>query len=301
MPVTEIPKEGLRAFLDYRAGLARRIQAEWIDALDGMRRTKPHLDLVLTHVDDRFDAGMRDALGADAAAVLPLLEEHEFTFLVEDPATVWNLGPQRYPEIARRYRPLTRRPGKLGIDINVVERYQDVYPTKKQTGTELFQLLNLASRSFPRVMLYFESSVLAPDLPLLAAATGAAVRVQPAGAGLAVESLYGGGVAWKGPARVDGRLWPATNGERLWLPAGAHSVEPASAEPPVRILDFNGDLRTAAVRPDAIEIAYQSFSRAIARLDRAPSGLEVDGVETPVNGGTILLLPRGQHVATIQY
>ena len=34
----------------------------------------PHLDLVLTHVDDRFDTGMRDAIGADAARVLPLLD-----------------------------------------------------------------------------------------------------------------------------------------------------------------------------------------------------------------------------------
>ena len=71
------------------------------------RGPKPDLDLVLTHVDDRFDAGMRDAIGADSAQRLPLLDPHNFTFLIEDPATVWNLGPQRYQEIAERYRPLT--------------------------------------------------------------------------------------------------------------------------------------------------------------------------------------------------
>ena len=65
--------------------------------LESARRAKPHLDLVLTHVDDRFDTGMRDAIGADAARVLPLLDTHSFTFLIEDPATVWHLGPQRYP------------------------------------------------------------------------------------------------------------------------------------------------------------------------------------------------------------
>ena len=41
-------------------------------------------------------------------------------------------------------QPLTPRSDKLAIDINVVERYQDVYPTKQQTGTELFQLVHLA-------------------------------------------------------------------------------------------------------------------------------------------------------------
>src|SRR5207249_9472903 len=116
------------------------------------------------------DNRMRDLIGADAGKVLPLLEQHDFTFLIEDPATIWNLGPQRYPQIAARYRPLTRSAEKLAIDINIVERYQDVYPTKQQTGTELFQLLHLASGAFSRVALYFEKSILPQDLPFLSAA-----------------------------------------------------------------------------------------------------------------------------------
>src|SRR5579872_2599195 len=95
----------IQAFLDFRAALARRIEQEWIGEIEAVRKRKPHLDLVLTHVDDRFDAGMRDAIGADAARVLPLLDSHSFTFLIEDPATVWHLGAQRYPAIAERYRP----------------------------------------------------------------------------------------------------------------------------------------------------------------------------------------------------
>jgi len=113
---------------------------------------------------------MREEIGADASRALPLLGEHDFTFLIEDPATIWNLGPQRYPQIAARYQPLTPRQNKLAIDINVVERYQDVYPTKQQTGTELFELVHQASAVFPRVALYFESSIARIDWPLLAAA-----------------------------------------------------------------------------------------------------------------------------------
>src|SRR2546421_283674 len=93
---------------------------------------------------------MKDGIGADVTRVLPQLETYDFTFLIEDQATVWNLGPQRYPEIAKRYEPLTQHAGKLAIDINIVDRYQDVYPTKQQTGTELFQLVDLASTAFPR-------------------------------------------------------------------------------------------------------------------------------------------------------
>ncbi|MBI3472983.1 MAG: hypothetical protein HY013_16625, partial [Candidatus Solibacter usitatus] len=187
-----------RTFLDFRAHLARRMQGEWMAELQRHRQSKAHLDLVLTHVDDRFDTGMKDSIGADAARALELLDEHDFTFLIEDPATVWHLGPKRYPEIAARYEGLTRHGSKLAIDINIAERYQDVYPTKQQTGTELFQLVHLAAGSFPRVALYFEKSLEAPDLPLLAAAAAAARRRDNV-----VESPRGIGIPWKGAARVD--------------------------------------------------------------------------------------------------
>jgi hypothetical protein len=97
----------LRVFLDYRAELARRQQEHWIGQIESIRASKPDLDFVLTHVDDRFDTRMRDLIGADAARVLPILDQHDFTLLIEDPATIWNLGPQRYPQIAARYQPLT--------------------------------------------------------------------------------------------------------------------------------------------------------------------------------------------------
>ena len=180
----------LRTFLDYRAELAHRQQEEWIARIEAIRQSKHNLDLVLTHVDDRFDTRMRDLIGADAARLLPLLDQHDFTFLIEDPATIWNLGPQRYPKIAEKYQPLTKQTGKLAIDINIVERYQDVYPTKQQTGTELFQLVHLAAKAFPQVALYFENSILAPDLPLLASAAANVQKFQREGQGMIVDSQY---------------------------------------------------------------------------------------------------------------
>ena len=109
---------------------------------------KPHLDLVLTHVDDRFDTGMRDAIGADAAQVLPLLDTHSFTFLIEDPATVWNQGAATLPGDRRTLSPPHAASRQLAIDLNIVDRYQNVYPTKQQTGTELFELVHQAARAF---------------------------------------------------------------------------------------------------------------------------------------------------------
>ena len=257
-------------------------------------------------MDDRFDTRMRDLLGADASRVLPMLDQHDFTFLIEDPATIWHLGPKRYPEIATRYEPLTTHTDKLAIDINVVERYQDVYPTKLQTGTELFQLVHLASKAFPRVALYFENSIAAADLPLLSAAASSVDNVEQNGSKLAIASKHGVGVPWQGPATVNGRLWPVRDSATLWLPAGAQTIEPALKDTKAHVLDFNGTLLSANSSASAIELAYQSNSKALAILDTRPMKLDIDGAgakpELLESGRNwVMMLPRGQHLISIGF
>jgi hypothetical protein len=291
---------GLKHFLDFRAVLAARQQAEWIAEAEQLRKAKPYLDLVLTHVDDRFDSSMREKIGADVARTLPLLSSHDFTFLIEDPATIWNLGPQRYSQIAARYKPLTTQQDKLAIDINVVERYQDVYPTKQQTGVELFQLVHQAALNFPRVALYFENSILPVDWELLGPAAAAVDRVEQTGGKLVIQSRRGIGVSWPGPSLVDGKLWPVSDGLTAWLPAGSHAIEPSPDLPPLRVLAFNGELKSAAATQSGIEFAYRSSARALASLDRIPARVEIDGVMVqPQFEGKVLLLPRGQHLVTL--
>jgi hypothetical protein len=296
---------GMRAFLEYRSDLAKHMQEEWIEELEKIRATKTHLDLVLTHVDDRFDTQMRDLIGADAGRLLPILDRHDITFLIEDPATIWHLGPERYPEIYRRYLPLTTRHDKLAIDINIVERYQDVYPTKQQTGTELFQLVHLAARAFRRVALYFEYSILTQDIPLLPAAIAVVDHAEQQGDQLLIRTQQGVGVPWKGPVKVNGHTWPVQDDQVVWLPAGECKIEPANEAPTVRVVDFNGDLQSAAVTKRGVEVAYRSSSRAFMVLDKAPSRVEIDGelVTQPrvltSAGRHTLVLPRGQHIVNV--
>ncbi|MEZ5352111.1 MAG: hypothetical protein R2762_05695 [Bryobacteraceae bacterium] len=291
----------LNLFLDWRARLAQRMQEDWIARMERIRTRRPDLALVLTHVDDRYDTRMRDLVGADAARLLPLLNKHDFTFLVEDPATIWHLGPERYPDIAAKYRPITPRPAKLAIDINVVERYQDVYPTKQQTGLELFRLVHLASRAFPRVALYFENSILPVDLPWLASAAATPDRIAFAGGKIAVESSRELGVPFEGPVLVNGQTWPHSDGVTVWLPAGKHAIEAAPKPPPLSLVDFSAEVRTLAATRDGFELAYASDSTAWAVLDRKPAGMEIDGEPlrafVVASGGRWLVrLPRGQHL-----
>ena len=290
------------AFLGFRRDLAARIEEEWVGVLESVRRTRPDLDLVLTHVDDRFDKDISDAIGADASRALALLEKSNFTFLIEDPATVWHLGAERYKAIAESYHRLTSHRDKLGIDLNVVDRYQNVYPTKQQTGTELFQLVHEAGANFQHVALYFENSLLAPDWRLLPMAAAAVIRAESVGRKTVVESARGVGVHWKGPALVDGQMWPAADDETVWLPGGAHSVEHASSQSGPRLLHLNGELRSArVVDVKTLEFSYRSTSRAIALLDRRLQKIQIDGTEASVSmaGNATVLLPRGQHLVSI--
>jgi hypothetical protein len=296
----DVPSQ--RAFLDFRAKLARDTQQEWLAEIEKMRSTRNYLDLVLTHVDDRLDTTMRDAIGADSAQVLPLMEHQSFTFLVEDPATVWNMPPQRYTEIARRYRPLTTEPQRLAIDLNIVDRYQNVYPTKQQTGAELFEVVHSAAGAFARVALYFENSILSPDLGLLPASAAAITRADVLGPKLEVDSPRGVALRWSGPALVDGQPWPVLSDSLVFLPAGSHTVEAGTQLLPVRLIDFNGELTTAQATDGlGIEISYNSSARALAVMNRKPVHLDVDGSECvpDVAGPTAIFLPRGQHIVTI--
>ncbi len=292
-----------QAFLDFRGDLAHRIEAEWLAQLETLRAGQPHLDLVLTHVDDRFDTGMRDAIGADAARLLPLLDRHPFTLLIEDPATVWHLGAQRYHSIAERYRALTPHREQLAIDLNIVDRYQNVYPTRQQTGTELFQLVHSAAANFQRVALYFENSLLAPDWPLLPSAAAAAARIEKPGQKTVVASVGGVGIPWRGAALVDDLPWPVADDETVWLPAGAHSIAPGrEGLARLHLVRLNADLESARVTaPGAIEFSYRSAARAIAILDRIPTRIRIDGADDPHPGpaSTTLLLPPGRHTVAV--
>ncbi|MEN6603774.1 MAG: hypothetical protein ABFD86_15295, partial [Bryobacteraceae bacterium] len=113
------------------------------------------------------------------------------------------------------------------------------------------------------------------------------------------------GVPWMGGARVDGRLWPVVDGELVWLPAGAHAIEPVDAAPPLRVLALNADLRSAGATTHSIEFAYRSQARALALVDKRPARIDVDGETAKVDvretgSAYLLLLPRGQHLVSLE-
>ncbi len=278
------------------------MQTEWLDAVERIKSGKPYLDTVLTHIDDRFDPSIRDALGADVARSLPVIQAKRSTLLVEDPAPLWGLGAERYSKLATKYGELTSDRRRIAVDINVVERYQDVYPTKKQTGVELLELVHEATTSFTHVALYFENSLEKQDLPLLPAAATRAKVVPTKTGELEVEAAEPTRVKWSGPAKLDAKPWPVQDGEYALIPAGKHRLTAATERPVVTLTDFNGEIQSAITGKNGVDLAYVSHSRAIAKVNSPVASVEVDGVVLPKaagSEGTSILLPAGQHLVSI--
>ncbi|MCX6609773.1 MAG: hypothetical protein NTW74_02855, partial [Acidobacteria bacterium] len=268
-PLEDLKGEGLATLLEYRANLAARLQADWLSRLETIRREKPGFDIVLTHIDDRFDTRMRDALGADAARLLRGTEGQGTGFLIEDPATVWHLGPSRYREIRKRYAGLTQEPERLSIDLNIVDRYQDVYPTRRQTGAELAQLVHEASANFNQVALYFEYSLRPVDLPILGLAAARVASWQQNDGVVDVKLTGPARLRWPGAARVNGILWPLTDGESLMLPEGQWHIEGASEMPSTRIRDLNVRLEALSQDDGGYTLHFDSRSNGTILVESA--------------------------------
>ncbi len=292
----------LRQYLDYRVDLQFRLHQEYLDLIDDVRRTsgKP-LDITITYLEDLLDPSMRDLIGADSVRLLSLRDRYDFTLVLQDPSSQWSLGPSRYARAAELYRRVTDRMDKLWVDISIVKRVTSSYPTPQQTGIELMQLIQTVQRNFPVTMIYAESSILSPDADQLAVAQAVGSAVPQAGGGVRVNSPYGVGLSWTGPALVDGKPWPHQDRTHVWLTPGTHVVEPRTTEPFLRLTDFNGSLQLVEEFERGVSLVYESPSRAIAVVERPPTTIWIDGQESRPqtllrrDGGVAILLPAGKH------
>ena len=128
---------------------------------------------------------------------------------------------------------------------------------------------------------------------------------QPEGEKLLVDSPYGAGIRWEGEAQVDGRLWPAGDGQTLWIPRGRHTIQPATRRPAMRLLDLTGELVSAASLEGGLEFTYQSSARAFAILESRPGKVRIDSLpvrppELESPGRVTLQLPHGRHVVRVE-
>jgi len=297
-----------QSFVEYRVQLEKDLNERVIQMLYGFRKSfSPDLDIVVTYVDNIYDTTMREAVGADVVLMFQMLDRYDFTLVMEDPGSVWHLGPRRYAELGQTYSKMTRHSGRLGIDINIVDRYAKTYPTQKQTGIEFLELFFHAGAHFPTVMVYSEQTMLPQDTPLVACALAAGTRGEIVDQGIRIHSRIP--VAYRSGVKqteflVDGNHWPCIDGGDVQLPAGSHVISAAdlSAIKPPRLLRLNGNLLAARYATGrSIEFSYTTRHRTIALFDIAPISLQIDNgiaakAETPW-----VPLPKGNHKALVTF
>jgi hypothetical protein len=291
-----------KKFVDYRVELERDLNERFLQLLSGFRNSfAPDLDIVVTYIDNIYDPSMREAVGADVNGMLKLLERYKFTLVMEDPGSVWHLGPRRYEELAQTYSRLTPNAGQLGIDINIIDRDQRAYPTQKQTGTEFLELFYHAGHHFQTVMAYSEQTILPQDARLVSFAITPEIRAQIVGSEIRMHAPIGVNYCSgfeQADFYVDGSLWPCVDGGEVLLPSGSHSISigsNAGMKRP-RLIKLNGNLSGARYASDrAIEFSYNAHCRAISVFDHALKSLQIDDREFSRMGSCWAILPRGAH------
>ncbi|HVN31011.1 MAG TPA: hypothetical protein VMT45_03410 [Thermoanaerobaculaceae bacterium] len=303
-------QQSLTSFLDFRRGKVAELHQRLMDLLESARRQKPHLDLVLTLVDALYDTRMRDWIGIDTPRITALLAGHTFALQVEDPYTLWALGPERYGKIAADYARLVPPGQRLSVDINVVPRADGVHPTAQQTGLELYRLVSEARRAFPRICFYSEGTIYPQDRDLLLSALASTASVEVQGREAMVESDQGVELEiGEGPHRVrmDGTAWPARHGGAVLVPSGKHEVawEAGTSESEaLQLRDINAVLLGLSAKPDTLAVHYAAPTRAFLLLSFRPGRLEVDGgVVAPTveenEYGFVLVAPPGEHTVAL--
>ena len=257
------------------AGVSRRSGAAPAGGMDRRNRELPQDAPQPRPRADPCRRSLRHAACAISSAPTPAAfcrcsNQHDFTFLIEDPATVWNLGPQRYPQIAdalpaahaaagqARHRHQHRRAlsGRLSHQSNRPARNcfnwctcLGLVPACRPVLRE-FSILARICRSCPRRR---------PGHPL---GTNQAIELKivfEARSRRAVDRSCHGG--WARPGR-----WATPN--TVWLPPGPHTVEPGMQPAPAHLVDLNATLKAASAIAEGFEFAYDSNSRALAKLDR---------------------------------
>jgi hypothetical protein len=301
-------ESGWKKFVEYRVELERALNERFIQLLSGFRKTfAPDLDIVLTYVDNIYDTSMRESVGADVAGILRLLERYEFTLVMEDPGTVWHLGPRRYEELAHTYSKLTPRAGQLGIDINIIERDQTTYPTQIQTGTEFLELFYHAGHHFQTVMMYAEQTMLPQDAGLVSCAVSPEIGVEAMDSSIRLNApasfIYNSGLE-RTDFYVDDIAWPCVEHGEALMPTGSHALSIARNAWPARphLIKLNGNLVGARYVSDKVlEFSYNSKARAIAIFDHMPKSLQVDSAAAAIPSTSWVMLPRGSHTARASF
>lgn len=303
---------GLEEYYDYRKTVNNRLLRQVVESiLHQEKREKRDWELIHTIVDNSLHPEFDRLFGFDFDATLQLVKRYGITLNVEDPYMEWEKAPVRYRRLREKLLALLPEQRSM-IDINVVPIHpadQIGFSSYQATGTELLQLLQMASERRGRVCVYSESTVFEEDWPLVpyAMSAGSVVTKEADSYRVNVPLTMTLGDMEKGTAFNNGKPWPCYGPEGVVLPAGTHHI--AWSKPSAKGKPLGSGLRLIAISDELVEckasdrgfdIAYSAPARCLVSVSARPKRLFVDGVEVrlPILKADhyfVLLLPSGRH------
>lgn len=298
-------KEMKQNMVDYRVELTTKLHEEFLLLLENIKKEKPYLQTSVTVIDSIADRSMRENIGVDAEAIAKLQDKYHFILQIEDPFSLWKLGPDRYKVIGEEYRNIMSSGNELSIDINVIDRGGKVYPTKKQRGVELYQLINNASKYTDKVILYSLSTVEKADMELVPYTTSNDINVLEISKNeyiIKADKRFVWNTDTEGKTYyIDGEKWYFVSKQGVIIPGGEHKlmVQAIENSSELFIERITGEISDVS-QDKNINFSYSSKGRFYIVVNRKPSQIKIDGnIFNPEykenNGNYTIVLPEGKH------
>lgn len=296
--------------VDYRVELITKLHEEFLLLCEEIKKEKPYLKTSVTVIDSIADKNMREHIGVDAEAIAKLQDKYRFMLQIEDPFTLWKLGPDRYKVIGEEYRSIMSDGNELSIDINVIDRGGKVYPTKKQRGLELYQLINNAGRYSDKVILYALATFEKSDMELVPYTTSNDIKVSEISKNeysIKADKRFIWNTDTEGKTYyIDGEKWAFVSAKGVIIPGGEHrlKVENIKNNSKLFIKDINGEI-SAISQGKSISFSYSSEGRFYMVVNNKPSQIKIDGSsfnpEIKENSSNYtIILPEGKHEVDLE-
>lgn len=304
-----------KLFENYRVDALVRFHEEFLKTIREVQVDKPHLDVVVTAMDNVGNPELRTNHGVDVKRVIDLRNRYRFTLQVEDPETEWTKDPRRYEQIARKYRAIMSPGSALMLDLNILqfrdEKKPTMFPTLIQTGIESYEMVHSAALGADRFSIYSESSIRPQDLRMMSFAASARATLRQIPGGWKLDTPFP--VVIQLPAdytalRTDAGERITSDRGMFYIPAGSyslfgetHSADPFSTAPAGgRLLSISGELIRLENSPRSVTFSYNSDARCAVTFTHRPFAMFVDGREIDPNSLTGyrrfgVLLPAGAH------
>jgi uncharacterized protein YdaL len=306
--------EGLKAFYQYRRDTNIRLLETFLDFLQRLSAKQGRSwDIVVTMLDALQHPELSDYIAIDVPRTVAVINQHNATLQVEDPAPDWAKEPDRYLKMGEIYKSVKLNKPFM-IDINVLPVHsinQQGFATAQPTGVELVQLWRAASSQASRVCFYAESSVFEHDWEIMPYAMAAHADLKREEDHWTVDTpntirLDVGRGSRR--FRLDDQPWYCDDKGSVWIPPGEHTLHFLHAQQSwfdtsqleTHLISISGELLGSQRVQRGLDIEYDSPNRCAMMFNKAPyrTYLDDDPIKLSVSKGDdgyTLLAPPGRH------